>query len=151
MQLNYMEAARRQAARALTQGQAPYGCVIEYEDGIIAAAHNEVTARQDAVAHAEILALQEAQQVLGSTKLTGCTIYTTAEPCPMCGGAILWTQPDRVVYGVSIQDIERAGGRQIAYNFQDLVQRSPFSLSLLGGVMRSELMLVYQRYYLSNQ
>lgn len=145
-----MEAAKRQAEIALTRGQAPYGCVIEKNGQIIAAAHNQVSQRQDAVAHAEILALQEAQAIAGTTTLSGCTLYTTAEPCPMCAGALLWAKVDRVVYGVSIQDITKAGGKQIEVNLQMLANNSPNNPEIIGGVMRDELIGLYQRYYLSH-
>lgn len=143
-----MEAAKREAERALSRGQAPYGCIITKDNQIVAAAHNQVGLRQDATAHAEMLAIQEAQAILGSTQLTGCTMYTTAEPCPMCAGAVLWSEVDSVVYGVSIQDIVEAGGKQIAMNLQDIVNQSPRDLQVIGGVMRDELIVLYQRHYL---
>lgn len=143
-----MEAAKREAERALSRGQAPYGCIITKDNQIVATAHNQVGLRQDATAHAEMLAIQEAQAILGSTQLTGCTMYTTAEPCPMCAGAVLWSEVDSVVYGVSIQDIVEAGGKQIAMNLQDIVNQSPRDLQVIGGVMRDELIVLYQRHYL---
>lgn len=95
----YMREAIAQAYRALDQGEVPVGAVIVCEGEIIASAHNEREGRCDPTAHAEVLALRAAAKKLGRRRLHGCTMYVTLEPCPMCAGAIVMSEPDRVIYG----------------------------------------------------
>jgi guanine deaminase len=82
----------------------PFGAVIVKEGQIIGKGNNKVVSTNDPTAHAEILAIREACQYLSSYQLTGCTIYTSCEPCPMCLGAIYWARPDRIVYACTRQD-----------------------------------------------
>jgi len=78
--------------------EVPVGAVIVAEGQVIASAHNRQEALQDALAHAEMLAIAKAQAQLGTSRLTGCTLYVTLEPCPMCAGAILMSGIARCVY-----------------------------------------------------
>ena len=77
----------------------PIGCVIKQGDKIIASAHNEREISNDITAHAEILAIKKAQKVLNSSRLNGCTMYVTLEPCPMCAWAILQSGIDMLYFG----------------------------------------------------
>jgi guanine deaminase len=76
----------------------PFGCVIVKDGVIVGEGHNEVTATNDPTAHAEVTAIRKACRNLGTYQLTGCDIYTSCEPCPMCLGAIYWARPRRVIY-----------------------------------------------------
>ena len=76
----------------------PFGCVIVKDGDIIAEGYNRVIEMNDPTAHAEIVAIRNACQFLGTFQLTDCEIYTSCEPCPMCLGAIYWARPARVVY-----------------------------------------------------
>ncbi|MFO7614511.1 MAG: nucleoside deaminase [Bacteroidales bacterium] len=87
----------------------PFGCVIVKDGKIIAAAHNEVLTSNDPTAHAEIVAIRRACQATGSHQLTGCEIYASCEPCPMCLGAIYWSRPDKVYFAASRMDAANAG------------------------------------------
>lgn len=87
----------------------PFGCVIVKDGEIIAEGYNGVTSTNDPTAHAEIVAIRNACQKLGSFQLAGCTIYTSCEPCPMCLGAIYWARPARVVYAATRQDAAAIG------------------------------------------
>jgi guanine deaminase len=80
------------------QSGGPFGCVIVKENEIIAEGCNMVIASNDPTAHAEITAIRNACQKLKAFQLTGCDIYTSCEPCPMCLGAIYWARPNRVIY-----------------------------------------------------
>ncbi|MDI9506325.1 MAG: nucleoside deaminase [Clostridiales bacterium] len=95
----FMEEALAEARTALLEGELPVGAVVVYGDKIIARAHNEREQSHDPTAHAEILALRRAAKHLGNWRLTGCTLYVTLEPCPMCAGAIVQARVDRLVYG----------------------------------------------------
>jgi len=87
----------------------PFGCVIVKDDEVIGRGNNRVTSSNDPTAHAEVVAIREACQALGSFQLDGCTIYTSCEPCPMCLGAIYWARPDRIVYAATRADAADAG------------------------------------------
>lgn len=76
----------------------PFGCVIVKGDEIIGEGCNKVTSSNDPTAHAEVVAIRAACEKLGTYQLTGCEIFTSCEPCPMCLGAIYWARPERVVY-----------------------------------------------------
>jgi tRNA(adenine34) deaminase len=106
----YMGEALRQARRAWKADEVPVGAVIVLNGEIIARAFNQVELLKDATAHAEMLALTQAQEVVGDWRLTGCTLYVTKEPCPMCAGALVHTRCTRVVYGVGDPKAGAAGG-----------------------------------------
>ncbi|MFB3828349.1 MAG: nucleoside deaminase [Bryobacteraceae bacterium] len=87
----------------------PFGALVVKDGRVIARGANLVTATKDPTAHAEIVAIREACRVLGSFQLTGCDIYTSCEPCPMCLGAIYWARPARLCYAASSRDAAGAG------------------------------------------
>jgi tRNA(Arg) A34 adenosine deaminase TadA len=87
----------------------PFGAVVVRDGKILAECANNVTGTNDPTAHAEVLAIREACKALGAFELTGCEIYTSCEPCPMCLGAIYWARPDRVYYGNTASDAAKAG------------------------------------------
>ena len=96
---HWMRQALEEAHKAAELHEIPVGAVIVYQNEIIARAHNRRELDQDALAHAEVLCIQQACQKLGSWRLSGCELYVTLEPCPMCSGAIINARLDRVVYG----------------------------------------------------
>ena len=93
--------ALAEAARAEKEGEVPVGAVIVHEEQIVASAHNQREQLRDPTAHAEMIAITQAAEALGSWRLTNCTLYVTLEPCPMCAGAILQARIPRVVYGAA--------------------------------------------------
>lgn len=95
----YMTLAMEEAQKAAQKGEVPIGAVIVHEGEIIARAHNLRETTQNAVTHAELLAIQEACLKIGSWRLENANLYVTLEPCPMCAGAILQARIPRVVYG----------------------------------------------------
>lgn len=96
--LRYMRQAFALAEEAYRQEEVPVGAVIVAEGQIIAVAHNQREALRDPTAHAEMLAITQAAESLGSWRLTNCTLYVTLEPCPMCAGAILQARIPRLVF-----------------------------------------------------
>lgn len=95
----YMCQALEEARRAYAEDEVPIGAVIVCKGRIIARAHNLTETLRDATAHAEMQAITAAENHLGAKYLNECTLYVTVEPCPMCAGAIAWTQMGRLVYG----------------------------------------------------
>lgn len=96
-----MREALEQARAAANHGDVPVGAVIVHEGRVIARAHNERELRGDPTAHAEVLALRAAADVVGGWRLDGCTLYVTLEPCAMCAGALQQSRIDRVVFGAA--------------------------------------------------
>ncbi|RUL48262.1 tRNA adenosine(34) deaminase TadA [Lysinibacillus antri] len=95
----YMKEAIIEAKKAAQLGEVPIGAIIVFQDEIIARAHNLRETSQNAVTHAELMAIQQACEKIGSWRLEETTLYVTLEPCPMCAGAILQSRIPRVVYG----------------------------------------------------
>lgn len=96
--LAMMRRALDEAALATERGEVPVGAVVARGEEILAVAHNEREATNDPTAHAELLALRRAAKELGTWRLTGCTLYATLEPCPMCAGALHAARISRLVY-----------------------------------------------------
>ncbi len=95
----FMSQALRQAVKAYEAEEVPIGAVIVYRGRIIARAYNQVETLKDATAHAEILAITQAEQILGDWRLNECDLFVTKEPCPMCAGASVNARVRRVVFG----------------------------------------------------
>ncbi len=99
--MEWMELALEEARLAAAEGEIPVGAVLVKDGRIIAKARNRRESDHDPTAHAELLCLRQAAQVLGDWRLRGCTLYVTLEPCPMCAGAMLMSQLSRCVYGAA--------------------------------------------------
>ena len=108
----YMKMAIAEARKGIRSGHGgPFGSVI-VKDGVVAAkGHNQVLKNQDPTCHGEMMAIHKACKKLGTHDLSGCELYTTAEPCPMCLGAILWANISKVYFGCNIFDTEKIGFR----------------------------------------
>jgi len=96
---HFMRLALEEAELAWREEEVPIGAVIVHDGRVIASAHNQREQLHDPTAHAEIIAITQAAEALGSWRLEGCTLYVTLEPCPMCAGAILQARVPVVVYG----------------------------------------------------
>jgi tRNA(adenine34) deaminase len=132
--LHYMREAFRLAEKAARFDEVPIGAVIVHEGQIIGRAWNQVETLKDATAHAEMLALTQAQSALEDWRLTDCDLYVTKEPCPMCAGAIVHCRIRRVIYGCSDLKGGAAGGFWNLLQAENLNHRS----EITAGVMREE-------------
>jgi tRNA(adenine34) deaminase len=119
----FMGEALRQAAKAYEKDEVPVGAVIVRAGKIIARAFNQVEELKDATAHAEMLALTQAENAVGDWRLTDCTLYVTKEPCPMCAGAVVHTRLARVVFGAGDPKGGAAGGALNLLQFPTLNHR----------------------------
>ena len=97
----YMREALREAQAAFDEGEVPIGAVVVARGRIIARGHNMTERLHDPSAHAEMIALTAATETLGGKYMSGCTLYVTVEPCPMCAAALNWAQVGRIVYGAA--------------------------------------------------
>ena len=108
----YMQVAIDEALDGISrQHGGPFGCVIVKDGRIVGQGHNRVLKNNDPTCHGEVSAIRDAGQKLGTFDLSGCELYTTGEPCPMCLCACLWANIDRVYYGCTIEDNELIGFR----------------------------------------
>ncbi len=108
----FMELAIEEARTGIRAGHGgPFGCVIVRDGEVIGRGHNEVVLRKDPTCHGEMQAIRNACENIGSFDLSGCELYTTAEPCPMCAGAIMWANISRVYYGCNVADTDSIGFR----------------------------------------
>ena len=130
----FMGEALRQAARAYEAEEVPIGAVIVRAGRIIARAFNQVELLKDATAHAEMLALTQAEEAMGDWRLTDCTLYVTKEPCPMCAGAIVHTRLQRVVFGASDPKAGAAGSALNLLQFPTLNHQC----AITSGVWEAE-------------
>lgn len=103
----FMEIALKEAKIAFTKEEVPVGAVVIFEGKVISKAHNSVEEQKDATLHAELTAIRGASLYLKRWRLTGCTLFTTLEPCVMCAGAIILSRVDRLVYGA--KDLRHGG------------------------------------------
>jgi len=139
----FMSEALRQAAKAYENGEVPVGAVIVSKGRILARAFNQVELLKDATAHAEMLALTQAEEVMGDWRLTGCTLFVTKEPCPMCAGAIVHTRLARVVFGASDSKAGAAGSAMNLLQFPTLNHRC----EITRGVRREECCALLQDFF----
>ena len=129
-----MREAIRLASANVENGGGPFGAVIARGGEIIATGVNRVTANCDPTAHAEVSAIRAAAQKLGTFNLSGCDIYSSCEPCPMCLGAIYWARLDRLFYGNTKADAARIG-------FDDAFIYKELALPLSERTLRTEQLL----------
>ena len=134
-----MGEALRQAARAYEAEEVPVGAVIVRAGRIIARAFNQVELLKDATAHAEMLALTQAESAVGDWRLTDCTLYVTKEPCPMCAGAIVHTRLARVVFGAPDPKAGAAGSALNLLQFATLNHRCEITAGVRDGECRAML------------
>lgn len=104
-----LEAIKMAEENIITGKGGPFGAVVVRDGKVIAAAGNCVTSTNDPTAHAEVVAIREACKTLETFDLTGCEIYASCEPCPMCLGAIMWSRIDKLYYAANRNDASRAG------------------------------------------
>jgi len=139
----FMGEALRLARRAFAAEEVPVGAVIVREDRIVARAYNQVELLKDATAHAEMLALTQAQEQAGDWRLTGGVLYVTKEPCAMCAGAIVHTRLARVVFGVGDPKAGAAGGALNLLQFPSFNHRC----EIIGGVRAEECRALLREFF----
>lgn len=139
----FMGEALRQALRAYEAEEVPIGAVVVREGRIIARAFNQVELLKDATAHAEMLAITQAEQAVGDWRLNDCTLYVTKEPCPMCAGAVVHVRFGRVVFGAGDPKGGAAGGAMNLLQFPSLNHRC----EITSGVREEECRALLQTFF----
>ncbi|UOQ95568.1 tRNA adenosine(34) deaminase TadA [Halobacillus shinanisalinarum] len=130
----YMQLALQQAEQAKAIGEVPIGAIVVYQDEVIAMGFNQRETSQLASSHAEFIAIEKANQAVGSWRLENCTLYVTLEPCPMCAGAIVQSRVPRVVFGASDPKAGCAG------TLMNLLNEDRFNhqATVLGGILEDD-------------
>ena len=138
-----MREAVRLAEKAAVRDEVPIGAVVVREGKIIARAYNEVELLKDATAHAEMLALTQAEAAVGDWRLTDCDLYVTKEPCAMCAGALVHTRIRRVIFGCADPAAGAAG------SIINLLQMPGFNhrCDVVSGVLQDECAAILQSFF----
>lgn len=142
--VEHMRVAIAQARKAIEEGQPPYAACIVRHGKVIVSGHNMVWRDNDPTAHAEIRMIREACHVLGTTDLSGCTLYSTAEPCSMCLTACAWANIDHIVYSVGMEDEERYGLSRRTVSAETMIRLLDRPLRLVPSVRRAEMREVFE-------
>ena len=137
-----MRMALEQAEQARRLGEVPVGCVIVKDGQVIGRGYNRRETERTVLGHAELMAIRQAEQALGDWRLTGCTLYVTLEPCPMCAGAILNARPESVVFGASDPVFGACGGVM-----NRCEEAFGVRIRLYGGVLAAECAGLLQEFF----
>ena len=140
---HFIREALRQAQKACAVDEVPVGAVVVREDKIIARAHNQVELLKDATAHADMLALTQAEAAVGDWRLIDCDLYVTKEPCGMCAGALVHTRIRRVIFGCADPDAGAAG------SVVNLLQMPGFNhhCQITSGVLQKECAAILRDFF----
>lgn len=141
-----MRLAIDEARSAIARGQSPFGCVIVCDDRLVATGHNQVWLTTDPTAHAEVVAIRRACFRLAAIDLSGCDLYSTCEPCPMCASAIHWAKVSRVHYGAAIADAQQAGFSELLVSMNDLYTRGVSRVSLMPRLLTDQCAALFDEW-----
>lgn len=136
--LFFMKKANALTKMSIRKGQSPFGTIIVKGNRIIASGHNLVAKTTDITAHGEIVAIRRACKKLKAIKLTGCTLYTNCEPCPMCFSAIHWAGIKKVVFGAGITDAKKLGFSELTIPAKTMAKLGKSPVIVKGGVLAKE-------------
>jgi tRNA(Arg) A34 adenosine deaminase TadA len=140
----YIRRAIEEARQSLAEGNKGYGAVVAFGDEVIAQAHDTAATEGDPSLHAEVNALRAAARRLGDRNLSGCLLLSSCEPCPMCASLAVWSNVTTVVFGASIADTAALGKARIEVPAQELVDRSPATIEVIGGWLQEECLALYR-------
>ena len=141
--MDFMKEAVKEAYEGINEKHGgPFGSVIVKDGKIVGRGHNQVLLNHDPTCHGEMMAIRDACRKTGNFDLSGCELYTTGEPCPMCFGAILWANISKVFYGCNIKDTEKIGFRDRRF-YED---SEKIKAELFEENGREECLELYRKY-----
>ncbi|WP_435016147.1 nucleoside deaminase [Tundrisphaera sp. TA3] len=143
---DFMTLAIEETREGIRAGQSPFGSIIVRGGEVIATAHNTVWRDTDPTAHAEVNCVRAAAKALATIDLSGCTLYSTCEPCPMCLSAILWARIDRVVFGATTADAVDAGLAGMCVDARELAAMGENPLRVESGLLREECARLFREW-----
>lgn len=141
----FMKEAIKEAEKGIANGDGgPFGAVVVKDGVIVGKGHNKVLKNNDATCHGEMEAIKNASKKLGTFDLSGCFLYTTGEPCPMCLSACLWANIEKVYYGCSLMDNEKVGFRD--KKFDSLMGGRKYLKNYLIELNQKECLELFEKY-----
>ncbi|MCT7966101.1 nucleoside deaminase [Laspinema sp. D1] len=146
---DFMRMAIAKAMEGVNQGEDPFGSCIVKDGEVVSCEHNICTSSIDVTAHAEVHAIRAASKKLNTMDLSGCVIYSTCEPCPMCFTAAYWAKLDKIVFGTRIADACAIGFTQLNLSCQELKQFGS-EVELVGDVLKEESLDLFRHWVLLN-
>lgn len=143
MDIKYMTMALLEAKKSFNEDEVPIGAVLVKDGQVIAKAHNKIEQKQQAIAHAEILAIEKASKKLKSWRLDGVEMYVTLEPCPMCAGAIVNSRIDKVYFGAFEKKSGSAESKFKILSDSGLNHKTLYE----GGILENECSTLIKSYF----
>lgn len=143
---HWMRMAIDKTRQGMRNGQMPFGAAIVKEGKLITVDHNLVFATTDITAHAEVTAIRNACRLLNTVDLTGCSIYSTTEPCPMCFAACHWARIDRIIFGSAIDDARAAGFSELPISNLDMKRQGGSKVLITPGFLREEAIKLFEEF-----
>ncbi len=139
-----MEAALEEARLSRAEGNKGYGAVVAVGNEVLARAHDTAGTEGDPSLHGEVNAIRAAVRATGDPNLCGAVLFSTCEPCPMCTSLAVWANVSAIVYGASIAETAALGRTRIHLTAQEVVERSPAIIEVIGGVLRERCLTLYE-------
>ena len=142
----FMRAAIEKAREGIGRGQTPFGACIVQDGKIIACEHNQVWENINITDHAEVKAIEVACEKLGTVHLSGCVIYATCEPCPMCFSAIHWARISKNYYGAKIEDAKELGFSELTISNEKMKEMGNSHVEIVGGFLKEECLELFKEW-----
>ena len=140
----FMSLAIKRAKAGIKKGQTPFGACLVKGGKVISCEHNTVWRCGDITAHAEMVAIKKACRKLKTIDLSGCVIYSTCEPCPMCFSACHWARISRIVYGAGIRDAKASGFNELPIPNAHMKSYGKSDIKITGGVLREDNLRLFE-------
>jgi len=144
MDHHFMRMALEACKSGVDRGQSPFGACIVRNGQVLACTHNTVWQDTDPTSHAEVHAIREACTQSRNVHLTGATIYSTTEPCPMCFSAIHWARIDRIVFAARVEDAKAFGFNELQISNRIMKDVSGSTMTVDGDILRDEALAIYR-------
>lgn len=135
---DFMRLAIARARAGIETGETPFGACIVKSGQVVVVQHNCVWGGTDITAHAEVVAIRDACKSLQTVDLTGCVLYSTTEPCPMCFSACHWARVSKIVFGTLIADVNALGFNELPISSEEMKRLGKSPVEIEGGVLREE-------------
>ena len=146
MDEKFMQLAIEKAREGGKNGQTPFGSCIVKNDELICCVHNVVWATTDITAHAEVHAIREACKKLNTIDLSGCTLYSTCEPCPMCFSAIHWAKIDKIFFGAKIADAQGVDFNELTISNHQMKELGGSPVEIVDDFMKEECRALFDEW-----
>lgn len=140
----FMQMAIDKAMEGVDKGQSPFGACIVKDGRVIACTHNSVLEDNDITAHGEVQAIRNACKKLNTIDLSGCIIYSTCEPCPMCFTAVHWAKISKIIYGAGIEDAKKFGFNELTVSNHELRKKGGSKVEIQPGFMKEKCIRLFE-------